>query len=89
MRHAAKADENQQRIVEALRCVGATVEHLSPARKGGCPDLLVGYQGQNYLLEVKREKQRLNERQYKWHKGWRGMVAVVRNPGDALDVIGL
>ncbi len=52
MRRAANVDRNQPEIVAALRAAGATVEYLH-AVGGGCPDLLVGYRGANYVLEVK------------------------------------
>ncbi len=49
-RRASKRDANEGPIVEALRAVGAAVTFLSVT---GCPDLLVGYQGRTFLLEVK------------------------------------
>lgn len=85
---AAKVDINQPAIVAALRDAGASVEPLH--RVGaGCPDLLVGIRGQNYLLEVKNGKGKLNDIQQKWHPAWRGQVAVVTTPEEALTVIGL
>ena len=52
-----KVDSNQTRVVKALRELGATVQHLHAVGKG-CPDLLVGYKGSNYLLEVKDGEKR-------------------------------
>ena len=52
MRRAAKIDANQTEIVKALRQVGASVQSLASTGKG-CPDLLVGFRGVNWLLEVK------------------------------------
>lgn len=87
MRRAAKVDRNQGDIVEMLRAVGASVESL--ARVGaGVPDLLVGFRGQNWLLEVKVGKGALTEDQQEWHPAWRGQVAVVRSADEALRVIG-
>lgn len=93
MRRAAHVDRNQREIVEALRKVGATVQHLHAVGKG-CPDLVAGFRGQNYFLEVKpawdRDKRlmELNEREEHWHLTWRGQVAVVRTPEEALLAIG-
>ena len=42
MRQAAKVDDNQAAIVEALRSLGASVESLAAVGKG-VPDLLVGF----------------------------------------------
>ena len=52
MRRAAKVDANQTEIVKALRQVGASVQSLAATGKG-CPDLLVGIRGLNFLIEVK------------------------------------
>lgn len=87
MSYAANVDANQSDIVKALRAVGASVEHIH--REGrGVPDLLVGWRRRNHVLEVKTAKGELNELQVEWHASWRGTVAVVRSPEDALRAIG-
>ena len=48
MRRAAKIDENQPEIVDALRAMGCSVTILS-AVGNGCPDILVGFRGINLL----------------------------------------
>lgn len=87
MRQAHKVDTNQAQIVNTLREIGATVQDLSAVGKG-CPDLLVGYRGCNYLLEVKTERGKMTPDEATWHEGWRGDCAVVRDEDDALRVIG-
>ena len=92
MRRAAKVDANQADIVAALRMAGATVQPLHAVGKG-CPDLLVGYQRVNYLLEVKGgskvpSAQKLTEDQVEWHELWRGRAAVVNDVKSALTAIG-
>lgn len=52
MRKAYRVDNNQQVIVAALRQHGCTVQHLHVIGKG-CPDLLIGVNGANFLLEIK------------------------------------
>lgn len=92
MRRAARVDENQEKVVKALRAVGATVQTLAAIGKG-VPDLLVGYQGQTFLLEVKDgqkppSERRLTEDQLTWHGAWRGgPLAVVDSVDAALRVI--
>lgn len=91
-RYAAKTDTNQAEIVEALRQVGATVQPLHFAGRG-IPDLICGYRGANYLLEVKdgrrpASKRQLTSDEAQWHEEWRGQVAVVASVDDALTVIG-
>ena len=92
MRRAAKIDRNQPEIVAALRDAGATVEILSAVGKG-CPDLMAGFRGRNYLLEVKdwqasASDRALRDRQAEWHGGWKGQVAKVETVDAALAVIG-
>lgn len=50
-RRAEQRDENEPDIVSGLEAVGVTVDRLPGG--GGRPDLLVGYRGQTYLMEVK------------------------------------
>ena len=87
MRRAAKTDDNQRPIVAALRAVGATVKPLH-AVGAGVPDLLVGYRGVNYLLEVKSRRGRLTADQVVFFDQWRGAAQVVRSVDDALKVVG-
>lgn len=85
---AARVDLNQRYIVATLRGAGATVEHLHAVGKG-CPDLLVGYMGENYLLEVKGENGSLTPHQVTWHAAWGGRVHVVRTGAEAMRAIGI
>jgi len=91
-----RRDANEPGIGQALERAGATVDMLPTGK--GLPDLLVGYQGVNYLLEVKQQPEKgkvfasdvqLNPVQEKWHARWRGQVAIVRTPQEALAAIGL
>ena len=88
MRRRSRADRNQAEIVEALRKVGCTVQHLHTVGDG-CPDLLVGYRYRNYLLEIKSGKRGIKDEQAIWHATWRGQVAVVRTIEKAYEVCGV
>lgn len=86
--YARKVDNNQREIVTALRQAGASVIHLHTVG-GGCPDLLVGYRGINYLVEIKSDHGRLTADQTALCDAWRGgAVAVTRTVDEALRVIG-
>jgi hypothetical protein len=98
MRYASRADGNQGSIVNGLRAAGASVEHLT--RMGeGWPDLLVGWKGKNFLLEIKNPDSRHDgaksgrsgetaRRQREWYENWRGQVEVIRSLPQALLAIG-
>lgn len=88
---AKKVDLNQMEIVATLRKIGATVQSLATVGNG-CPDLLVGFRGINYLMEIKDgEKvpsaQKLNPDQIKWHDKWCGEVCVVTSIDEAFEVL--
>ena len=91
MRYAARVDANQTQIVSALRAAGATVQLLSAVGQG-CPDLLVGYQGNNILMEIKDGKKAPSDRkltsdQIVWHSEWKGLVFLVTSVDEALQLL--
>ena len=90
-RRAARADGNQSIIVDDLRRMGCSVQHLH--KEGmGCPDLLVGWRGRNFLFEVKdpskpKGDRQLTEMQVRWHLVWEGHVAIIHSADDALEIM--
>jgi len=86
MRHAKKVDANQEQIVSALRAAGAYVWIISlPV------DLLVGYKGHTFLVEIKRTaKSRFTPLQTDFFKNWcGGTLARIDTPDAALRMIGV
>src|SRR5678815_5441887 len=78
-----RLDNNHREIKQALERVGATVDEKGPL------DLLVGFRGANYLLEVKTAKGNLRASQKAFLAGWKGSASVVRSVEDALQAIGV
>lgn len=76
MRRAARVDANHGKIVAAFRKAGASV--FSGAALGqGFPDLIVGYAGRTFLVEVKDGDKPLSARtltpdQQEFVKNWKG-----------------
>lgn len=93
MRRAAAVDANQAEIVAALRAVGATVITCHAVGKG-FPDLVVGYRGETFLIEVKDPSQPLHRHeltpaQVEFHAAWRGRpIAKVFTVLEAFSAIG-
>jgi hypothetical protein len=86
MRHAKRVDANQDQIVVALRAAGAYVWII------GLPvDLLVGYKGHTFLVEIKRTaKSRFTPLQQDFFESWGGgTLARVDSPDAALRMIGV
>lgn len=83
-RHAKSRDLNEPGIVQALEKVGCSVARLDRP-----VDLVVGFRGRTYLLEVKQHGGRLQPSQEDFLRGWVGdIAAVVRNATEALTLIG-
>jgi hypothetical protein len=75
----------------ALRGAGASVEQIDVADG---PDLVVGFRGVTYMIEVKSPERAGDHREHlaaqaAWRDRWRGgPVAVVETPTGALVAIG-
>ena len=90
---AKRVDANQGAIVRDLSKMGAQVQSLAKIGKG-VPDLLVGWQGKNFLFEIKNplmppSKQRLTDDEKNWHALWltAGQVHVIRTTEEALTIM--
>jgi YHS domain-containing protein len=85
MRRAARIDTNQPEIVKALRKAGASV--LITAQLKNCFDILVGYNGINYIMEIKDGKKPLSQRkltegEFKFKESWKGGTYYIVNSID-------
>lgn len=85
MRVRARVDKNQVEIVNALRKAGRTVRCLHQLGNGA-PDLLVGFRGVNYLLEIKYKKGKLTDDQKKFFADWNGTVYPVYSAEEAITI---
>lgn len=91
MRRAAKVDANQADIVKALRQAGASVLCLHRVGQG-CPDLLVGKNEVNLLMECKDGSlppswRTLSPDEAEFFETWRGQVKLVKSVDEALEVL--
>ena len=80
MRRAARRDDNEKQIIDALRRCGAYVKVIND---DGTFDLLVAYHGATLLLEVKDgakppSARKLTDAEQKFHDEW---------PNDNLHVV--
>ena len=80
-RYANRRDANEPEIVEALRKVGASVMQLNEF------DLLVGFRGNDYKIEIKAAKGKLTDSQKKFDE-WNGSpLYICRTIDEAMGVI--
>lgn len=80
---AKKIDANQTQIVNNLRQIGVSVFITSMVGKG-FPDLVLGYKGKNYLIELKdgekfKSQKKLTDDEKKFFNYWSGQVAKCEN----------
>jgi hypothetical protein len=89
-RYSNTRDGNEKSIVDALQQIGATVFRMDKP----C-DLLIGYRGKNYLIEVKlplgprggTAHSQLNEWQREFDDTWNGQFNVVRSAEEAIELL--
>lgn len=87
MRRAARTDDNQHELVEALKKIGAKCYFI-----GKPVDLLVGFRGRNLLLEVKRQDKRgqesaITKEQRDFIETWPGDVQIVHSIDEAINAV--
>lgn len=88
---AKRTDANQTEIVETFRAMGATVQIISMIGKG-CPDIIVGFQGVNYLIEIKdgqklKGQQKLTDHEQMFFAKWRGQVCIIKSVDEAIALL--
>lgn len=91
VRRAARVDANQPEVVAAFRDEGCTVAITSAAGEG-FPDIVVGLDGVNALVEIKDgckppSARRLTPEQVTFHSSWAGWVEVVVDTDQARALV--
>jgi len=87
---AKRTDLNQAQIAETLKKAGVSVFDLSGVGRGIC-DLIIGWRGKNYLVEVKnpQRKWRYTPAQEKFIQSWRGQRFTAETAEDILEHLGI
>jgi hypothetical protein len=90
MSYIKKVDKNQKDVVKALRDYGADVFLLHTVG-GGIPDLMVCYEDNTILMEVKDgEDKKLTPQQITLFAGWKGgPLHRVNSVQEAIEVLKL
>mgnify|MGYP003636766495 FL=1 len=91
MRIRARVDANQKKIVSQLREIGCSVLHTHQLGKGA-PDIIVGYNNLNYLVEIKdgdkpKAQQKLTPDEVKFQSEWKGNYYVINCFDKLRDII--
>ena len=91
MRKYARKDSNHKEIIQAFRDLGASVFDTA-ALGSGFPDCVLGFRGQNVLVEIKDgslppSKRKLTPDEQKFHAVWLGRVVIINNIDEAVELI--
>lgn len=86
-----RKDSNHNDVRDALLEIGASVTETHMIGDG-FPDLVVGFRGQNFLLEVKdgrkpKSDTQLTQAEQKWFESWRGAAHIVYSVEDAVTLV--
>jgi hypothetical protein len=79
-------DANQSEIVAYARALGFSVAVTAKLGQG-FPDIVMGKNGINYMVEIKDGKKppsqrKLSEPEQKFHNAWRGQICIVESCAD-------
>ena len=91
MKTRGRVDGNQRDIVTALRKAGCSV-FITSSIGGGFPDIVVGVDGVNWLIEIKDgslspSRRKLTHDEETFHLWWNGLVETVESVDEALELI--
>lgn len=92
MRRAAKTDANQKQIVKLLRQLPGVSVAVTSSLGAGFPDLVIGFQKRNYLIELKDgdkppSAQKLTPDEIEFQNTWQGQYHVCNSLSAIMDII--
>jgi hypothetical protein len=82
MRRAARTDNNQHELVEALKKIGARCYYIKEP-----VDLVVGFRGRSILLEVKQPGKAPSKEQREFIESWPGEIHVCHTIDEAISAV--
>lgn len=89
-----KTDANHKKLIDMLRKIPNISVFSTHTIGKGFPDIVIGYKGLNYLIEIKDgnkppSARKLTEDEVKFHSQWKGQINVVENFGDLIKILNL
>jgi len=88
MRYDKRTDDNHREVIDELRKTMPEVTVFDASGAGnGFPDVVLGWNGRNYLFEIKDpakvpSARSLTDKQKEFHEGWQGQVHVVHSAAE-------
>jgi hypothetical protein len=87
-----KTDANHKEIIDGCRKIPSISVFSTHMVGKGFPDIVIGYKGINYLVEIKdgkksKSQKKLTNDEIKFHASWCGQVNIVENIDDVLRML--
>lgn len=92
MKMIKKTDANHKEIIDGCRKIPSISVFSTHMVGKGFPDIVIGYKGINYLVEIKdgkksKSQKKLTNDEIKFHASWCGQVNIVENIDDVLRML--
>ena len=87
-----RTDRNHAEIINALRKIPNLSVFSTHEVGKGFPDIVIGYKGINYLIEIKDgnkppSARKLTEAELQFHSNWKGQIKIVNNFDELLNIL--
>lgn len=87
-----RTDSNHAEIIKALRKIPNLSVFSTHEVGKGFPDIVIGYKGINYLIEIKDgnkppSARKLTDVEVKFHQDWKGQIKIVNNLDEVLNLL--
>jgi hypothetical protein len=87
-----RTDSNHTEIIKALRKIPNLSVFSTHEVGKGFPDIVIGYKGINYLIEIKDgnkppSARKLTPDEVKFHQDWHGQISIIKNLDELLEII--
>jgi hypothetical protein len=87
-----RTDSNHAEIIKALRKIPNLSVFSTHEVGKGFPDIVIGYKGVNYLIEIKNgnkppSARKLTDAELKFHNDWKGQIKIVNNLDEVLNLL--
>ena len=87
-----RTDRNHADIINALRKIPNLSVFSTHEVGKGFPDIVIGYKGINYLIEIKDgnkppSARKLTDAELQFHSNWKGQIKIVNNLDEVLNLL--
>lgn len=87
-----RTDANHKQILQLLKRIPNLSVFSTHILGKGFPDIVIGYKGINYLVEIKdgnkvKSQKKLTEAETKFHEQWKGQIMIAENIDEILKIL--